>query len=392
MSQTLLVATCGLVAGLLLWFARTTPGARRIVPIAFLAGAGFCFVPDPSLRLIALVPWGIAVVLGLGLRIGARAGVRLGAAAFAALVGTGLADIVRFRDSLPRDSGHPLAASYPFESMAPRLAYESRRPGIAPVAGFSKEVESKHDRDETDPRWTLRAEFLYRLHNANARRFRDAQGFGWTRMGELVPEALNLQSVPAPLPLEMPEPTRYDWMGEAQTLPSPETMGAKHAASRSNFLRAEANGYVRDRTQVAGFVPHAFRSSKRTSFENSIAASLKGPTWTLTRLQLVSLLRFAEPRVYETNEFPDMARLVHVPTRPLTPFESDALARLQEGEEVVYDEDRHHLRMAGSLLALESCCRCHDVPRGTLLGAFSYVFSRSPSKTADGGERAAESP
>lgn len=211
-------------------------------------------------------------------------------------------------------------------------------------------------------------------------------------MGELVPEVLNLQSVPDPLPLVVPEPTRYDRPEAATALPSRESLQAKHVASRNLFLRPEANGYIRDRDQVAGFVPHAFRASHQTPFDNRVSASLSGPTWTLTRLQLVSLLRFDEPRVYETNEFPDMARLLHVPIRPLTPFERRALARLRGGEEVVYEEDQDALRMAGSLLALESCCRCHEVARGTLLGAFSYVFSRTAPTATDGEASTADSP
>lgn len=137
MSQGSLVAACGIVAGLLLWFGRTTSGARWVVPLGLLVGTSFGLAPDHSMRGMMLVSWGIAVVLGIGLWIGARPQPRFVSAAFAALAATALADAARYRDSLPRDSGHPLVASYPFESMAPRLAYESHHPGSPPVAGFS---------------------------------------------------------------------------------------------------------------------------------------------------------------------------------------------------------------------------------------------------------------
>jgi hypothetical protein len=96
--------------------------------------------------------------------------------------------------------------------------------------------------------------------------------------------------------------------------------------------------------------------------------------WTISRLELVSLLKFDEPRVYVLDHLPRMDQLSsdNAPTRPLDAFESESLAKLRTDEDVVVKGEGTDYRMLGSLRAAKQCLDCHGVLRGELLGAFSY--------------------
>lgn len=103
--------------------------------------------------------------------------------------------------------------------------------------------------------------------------------------------------------------------------------------------------------------------------------------WTASRVQLVGLLQHWIPVVYDIPQLPTMQETEEVPTRPLDGFESRALARLEQGEEVVLEASADRIRMMGSLRATHSSCtRCHRVSDRTLLGAITYVLE--PAATA----------
>jgi hypothetical protein len=65
-------------------------------------------------------------------------------------------------------------------------------------------------------------------------------------------------------------------------------------------------------------------------------------------------------------------------TRPLVEFETAALAKLFEGEEIQTISTPNRIEMLGAVRASKQCMQCHEVPRGTLLGAFSYELRRDP--------------
>lgn len=98
--------------------------------------------------------------------------------------------------------------------------------------------------------------------------------------------------------------------------------------------------------------------------------------WEIVRLELVSLLKFKDARVYMSKELPQLEKLKDAPTRELDEFEAGALAKLWHDEDVIVEEEPHRIRMLGSLRATNRCLDCHTVKRGQLLGAFSYVLRR----------------
>ena len=136
-----------------------------------------------------------------------------------------------------------------------------------------------------------------------------------------------------------------------------------HRASELDFLDPESFGGLIDApSKVAGFVEHALHYPP--------SASLEDPDmWTIERLELVSLLKFDEPRVYVLDHLPRMDQLIadNVETRPLDEFESQALQKLQTEEDVVVTHAGARYRMLGSLRAANQCLNCHSAQRGDLL-------------------------
>jgi hypothetical protein len=50
---------------------------------------------------------------------------------------------------------------------------------------------------------------------------------------------------------------------------------------------------------------------------------------------------------------------------------------LDAGDDTVTENSANELVMLGALRAATPCMKCHQVERGDLLGAFSYVLQRS---------------
>jgi hypothetical protein len=279
----------------------------------------------------------------------------------------------------------------PIVSLAPRLAYELRGPTAAatePSLTLASAVEtslqhSEQIEDEVRGEYFGRIGSLQALHERAYDDFVRAAGFGVGRM-------------PLPRPGRVDRPALADIAFNAPSQPSEadglncwnlpyregrgETPGDFHLLSRDDFLNPEGFGWIKTRLdEVAGFVPHAFHAR--------VAREDKPLAWAVERLELVSLLKFDAPRVYVLDHLPRMDQLSgeDVPTRELDAFEQQALTRLRTQEDVVVESAGEATRMLGSLRAGRQCLDCHAVPRGELLGAFSYTLKEG----ARGEERAA---
>jgi hypothetical protein len=180
-------------------------------------------------------------------------------------------------------------------------------------------------------------------------------------------------------PVRLPPPAEPEGYGspsngppELATTPSIESarppfarLLGLHDAGLEDFLDHKRMGYLQDRRHVARFVPHRFLRAPRMD-------DAPASRWQLVKLELVSLLKHETPVVYVAEHLPQMNRLKHAPTRPLSLFEQTSLERLQSEEDLAVEEGPNHIRMLGSLRAGKSCLECHSVQRGALLGAFSY--------------------
>lgn len=147
-----------------------------------------------------------------------------------------------------------------------------------------------------------------------------------------------------------------------------------HSRSVLDFVNRPGWGYVRSRDEVAGFRSHRFRS--RPVVLNPSTQQIDD--WRITKLELVSLLKHKAPQVYQEESLPNLKTMPseEIPTRDLNSFEQQALHFIQQGEDVVIDEQPNRIRMLGSLRAVGQCLQCHAVPEKTLLGAFTYELKK----------------
>jgi hypothetical protein len=163
-----------------------------------------------------------------------------------------------------------------------------------------------------------------------------------------------------PVPGEKPEPA-------AKPAPTRESLQEFHLGSVVGFAPQESFGSVDERRTVRGFRPHAFNH-----LPSLYSGNAKPEEWKMTRLELVSLLKHQPPAAYVSEHLPAMDELRDAPTRPTTKFEEDAISELRDGEELVVETTGQTARMVGSIRAIAECRKCHQVPLGGLLGAFSY--------------------
>jgi hypothetical protein len=275
-----------------------------------------------------------------------------------------------------------LRTEFPMVSLTPRLEYEAAATAL-PEPQLAEKIKQRMKEHEQKVRadshmsfstYTLRGRNLYKLHEWYRNGFIDSPGFGISRMPRIVMRR-DIELPPVE-PMTLPPPPYVPEASPDQAVelpltpaktPTQETLHSLHHAGQGDFLEPERMGYVRDRENVAGFMSHGF--SKAPAIDGDAA---KHEQWQLVKLELISLLKQAEPVAYVSESLPQMDQLQDVPTRSLDPFERQAIQQLREEEDLVIDAQPARLRMVGSLRATNDCRACHQVPRGTLLGAFTY--------------------
>ena len=267
-----------------------------------------------------------------------------------------------------------LRQEFPLQPLDERLDYERRRPEANNTpSNLHQEVSTELNDWENHLAWSGYREAQFRkIHDRQYELFVRAIGFGVTRMMRPWPDSLRRPPLGDiafdAVSTSEDEITRNDWQAfeNSGTSTEPEHL---HVASRNDFVDPDGFGAVVAPRQVVGFVQHGFHHPPRDAMTNP-------QTWTVGRLELVSLLKFDEPRVYVLDHLPRMDQLSSddVPTRPLDMFETEALRKLWTDQDVVVSRADDQYRMLGSLRAASPCLDCHDVVRGELLGAFSYVL------------------
>ncbi|MCI0456828.1 MAG: hypothetical protein L0Z62_07605 [Gemmataceae bacterium] len=292
---------------------------------------------------------------------------------------------------------------YPFESMADRLAYETRarqapaaapqeagvpaQPGAGGRPALADRLAAFEDRVASDWRAQMRARSLRHLHESHVQQFIDSPGFGVSRVPRpgkyFLPiegtEPIPLRAASAPpanAPADQREvppfsAARADHFGT--DLPTDARLRGMHDESLLDFVNPRGFGYVKDREHVAGFQPHQFRDRPQLG-----PSPHEGSRWLLDNLLLVSLLKHDRPAVYLSEHLPRMDELRAAKTRPLDAFEAAELPSLRRGEDLRVHYTTNHIRMLGSIRATKSCLSCHQAEQGDLLGAFSYQLRRDP--------------
>jgi hypothetical protein len=286
---------------------------------------------------------------------------------------------------------------YPLRSVAARLEYEHKaRSKKSPAresrpAAYSSdvlaEVEKMEQREIVVNSFHLFA--LEKLHTATYREFVRAPGFGFGRMSAFrIEPQLDQIGLPPRKVVELPLPVE----GTVRPV-GPELLSDVHRLAARDFLARERIGYVRSREEVAGFESHGFGALNGIlQLVDGFAHSLGGgpqidkgegqPShWQVARLELVSLLRHAGPRVYVSQKLPQMDQLAEVPHRALDDFERGALPQLRFEKDIVTEIASERIKMLGSIRAGNDCLQCHGGERGQLLGAFSYELTPTAAST-----------
>jgi hypothetical protein len=267
---------------------------------------------------------------------------------------------------------------YPVESLDQRLAYEPSRPERAKP---DSSRDSRDDESSEDRNWDTqrRAWALQRLHQGFVETFVNSPGFGVARMPLGVSAVRSADPIRNAPTLPLPEPIPEGYLpslseGDVAGLTDAATPDAEpnklmknyHNESVRDFANPLAFGFVPDRKHVQGFVSHRF-----TQYPRPDGAAAEG-RWRVENLELISLLRHAEPVAYLSRNLPRMDELRDAPTRPLDDFERARLEQLRAGRDLSAASAPRRIRMLGAICARNSCLKCHSADTGDLLGAFSY--------------------
>ena len=115
-----------------------------------------------------------------------------------------------------------------------------------------------------------------------------------------------------------------------------------------------------------------------SNFAETWTAQEDGSRWQVKSYHLVGILKADPPVVYLTNGPIRMFNSQDPSNRrALDAFERSRLPNLRAGEDLAIDRsDSNRIRMLGAIRAAKNCAECHQVPEGSLLGAFSYELQR----------------
>jgi hypothetical protein len=291
---------------------------------------------------------------------------------------------------------HELRREDPITSLEQRLRYETASPHEVGISNGENVANIKLDSDVASrlefgietPRNNWREHSLSALHDRAREDFIRARGFGVSRMIRIRRERVVLpeaEPIPLPPPRITPQyesgeklsdgPLAADSKDESDRVF--KTLLALHDDGQRDFLDARRFGYVESRVHVVGFESHQFTRKPTGHMDDSPQEWMfMQQEWQITKLQLVSLLKHKTPQVYESKNLPRMDELSDAGTRPLDDFEAASLSQLETQKDLVVESATNRIRMLGSLRAGTTCLKCHQVPRGKLLGAFSYQLDR----------------
>ena len=255
---------------------------------------------------------------------------------------------------------------------------------------LEEEIYDAAQRDAAFRRYRTLSSLLHAHHNTELQ-FIMSAGFGRMRTFDMPYRYWRLDLPESPLlPLEHPQDRPSITAPDEWLLTQGKQYQPWHEQNLILFLSPRTLGLVGfenmqnrpDLSQVVGFQEHAFRSKIEPP---SRIAETDGH-WKFDVVSLVSLLKHRPAAVYLSDNLPNMKELATAQTRRLDDFETSALEQLDRGEELIACGGTDQIRMVGAIRAAFQCLECHQVPRGTLLGAFSYRLSRSSDDSSERSE------
>lgn len=272
------------------------------------------------------------------------------------------------------------------QDLGPRLSYERTDNLDSPfdpgadfeIAGSDWETFEylQGNAKDADQRIMGREWAIKGIHESYVESFIKAPGFGVGRF--LLPSPQKAYLPPLQdIPLTLEELSRFKNDSRSpryyvNVFGSVSSFDVFHLMGLDDFTRPETYGLMIEPRVTRGFQSHGFHLSPQLEYE----AFLLESGVVLENLQLVSVNRFDQPRVYVLDHLPRMDQLTgdDVPTRELTEFERRALEQFRRGKPIVTEANSDGFRMVGPIRAVATCIECHAVDRGDILGAFTYHF------------------
>ncbi len=376
---------CLIVAGLQLLFCNIAM-YRQSRPIG-TAAAVCLFVPILGILLMTQLSSCFLLAILLGCLMLLWKSLRFSSRSFSAMSLLGVCLFFGGCSGMVFQNIQHLREEFPVVSLSERLPVLTPQDIVTastPPTTFIQELDRHYDKLRDDI-WSFamtRTTALTQLHTAAYNLFINSPKFGVARMpspyfrlskGDYEAKSVKQPGTFDPLPLSLSE---VDGLAG----PSTTIFRPMLAMNITEFVPIASLGYIKDRRQAAGFLPHGQRDYAQPDDYYSDHRHEVFKQYTLRRLDLISLLLHETPVAYVTETLPSMERVKDLQTRPLDAFESVGLLKLRAGEDLYAREYLGHTRLVGALRNAKQCMACHDGAYGDMLGAFSYDLVSAGTK------------
>lgn len=179
--------------------------------------------------------------------------------------------------------------------------------------------------------------------------------------------------------LKSPAPSKQSRAASTQpatTQPAPERLlYAGHAPDEWTSYQAMHEYFLQRFVESQGFGDERMVNLNNPRFRKVYA---DGTRYMVGHVQLLSLNGGNVPFAYASVMDAGKEQIKHAAHEPVGNAEIDAIAKLKDGMTVVLTGNEGHREMIGAIRATANCTQCHDVPEGTLLGAFKYRLQPEP--------------
>lgn len=268
------------------------------VAIGYIASIA---VPTPSFGLIAIanvIGSGLCGLLRFQFRRVVSALCLAGVVPYAILFCLGFSEYQRVSE---------LRRQFPPQPLESRLKFQDDTSALAPsIPKLSRDAEANlvsfEQRDQGLAEYRIYT--LKLLHDATYCRRTLSYGFAPRSFSRVREQWLTIHKR---MPFELP----FGIDADLTRHPFNNSISEVHSILLEDLFRFERLGWLRDSEHAIGFTPHgpvALQSLLSPGYEDTTE-----PAWQLTRLELVSLLRHDEPRVYIAETVPLMNELESLP-------------------------------------------------------------------------------
>jgi hypothetical protein len=155
----------------------------------------------------------------------------------------------------------------------------------------------------------------------------------------------------------------------------------KNNFSSSRFNSPFLEAHERAATSFAAQKGFGSSRLKQNRFWNEFSIAFDSKEYRIGEIQLIGIVDRNSPILYLNSRPPKKSDLAEEESRALNLAETAALAELLTDSpyaKTTSGGTTEHFRVMAPLKARQDCAECHDVPLGTILGAFIYTLTEYP--------------